>query len=88
MEKERKERKEILNRQKIASDFLLQQGFEKSLDHGGMFWLHIECGQKSVETLIASYRYDKLYFENDSSLENFKNSVVSEIDTAKFKKTK
>lgn len=83
-EKEEKKEKQILQRQKLAADFLLKQGFEKSLDHGGMFRLHVETKQKSIETLIASYRYDRLYFESDLSLETFKNSVISEVKSKKM----
>lgn len=79
--KEEKEHQEAKKRQSDACAFLLENGFEESMDHGGAFWLQEDVKIKSAETLVASYIKSKLYFPNDESLEDFKQKVLLNVET-------
>lgn len=59
-----------------ACDFLIEKGFEKTSDHGGMYWFNIGGCKKSV----LNYKESNLYFEKHDALDTFKKLVSAEVN--------
>jgi hypothetical protein len=83
--KEHQENLEARIRRENACNFLLENGFEKSMDYGGSFWLHKKGAMPSSETLVGSYVVNKMCFKDDSSLEEFKTKVLEQVELSELK---
>lgn len=59
-----------------ACDFLIEKGFEKTSDHGGMYWFNIGGCKQSV----LNYKESNLYFEKHDALDTFKKLVSAEVN--------
>ena len=78
-EKERfkKEQEKIQKRRDDAGEFLKGLGFKYTLDHSGVYWYH------QGEEPILHYRKDRLYFETETDLEQFRQDVKQELKNKK-----